>query len=159
MRIRSFQESDMNQVVTLFYETVHSVNAQDYSTEQLNAWAPKEAIAANLINWKGSLETNITYIAEIKAKVVGFSDMTRSGYLDRIYIHKDFQGQGIATALINRIEWKARKIGLLKIDTEASLTARSFFEHRGYQLIKSQHVNRKGIILHNFQMTKWLISE
>jgi len=38
MRIREFQSFDVNQIITLFYKTVHSVNAVDYSIEQLNAW-------------------------------------------------------------------------------------------------------------------------
>jgi putative acetyltransferase len=159
MRIRRFESPDINQIVSLFYETVHSVNAQDYSMEQLNAWAPKSEINANLVNWKESLTHNITYIAEINDKIVGFSDMTHNGYLDRLYIHKDFQGQEIAKTLVNRLESEARKIGLSEINTEASITAKPFFERCGYRTIRSQTVERRGITLLNFQMAKMLIHE
>lgn len=159
MRIRRFKSLDIHQIVSLFYETVHSVNTKDYSIEQLNAWAPKDEIDANLVNWKDSLTNNITYIAEINDKIVGFSDMTRNGYLNRLYIHKDFQGEGIATVLVDKLESVARKIGLSEIYTEASITAKPFFEHRGYQVIRSQNVERKGITLTNFQMNKKLVPE
>lgn len=72
MRIREYQDSDISQIVSLFYETVHSVNAVDYTTEQLNAWAPKKEIEVNLENWNESLNNNITYVAEINGKIVGF---------------------------------------------------------------------------------------
>ncbi|WP_153720249.1 GNAT family N-acetyltransferase [Sporosarcina cascadiensis] len=159
MRIREFQGSDINQVVSIFYETIHSVNAADYSIEQLNAWAPKDEIEAKLESWNKSLSNNVTYVAEINGKIVGFGDMTHNGYLDRLYTHKDFQGQGIATVLVNKLESLARKIRLSEIYTEASVTAKSFFERRGYQIIRSQNVVRKGITLPNFQMTKKLVSE
>lgn len=94
MKIRGFQGADIHQVVSLFNETVHSVNAQDYSLEQLNAWAPKDEIDVKLTNWKDSLSNNIAYVAEINDKIVGFNDMSHNGHLDRLYTHKDFQGQG-----------------------------------------------------------------
>lgn len=159
MRIREYQDSDISQIVSLFYETVHSVNAVDYTIEQLNAWAPKKEIEVNLENWNESLNNNITYVAEINGKIVGFSDMTHNGYLDRLYTHKDFQGQGIATVLVNKLESAASKIRLLEIYTEASVTAKPFFERRGYQIIRSQKVERKGITMPNFQMSKKLVSE
>lgn len=110
MRNRTFQSSDINQMVSLFYETVHSVNARDYAIEQLNAWALKDEMDAKVINWKDSLARNITFIGEINDEIVGFGDVTRNGYLDRLFTHKNFQGQGIATALINKLETEARKI-------------------------------------------------
>ncbi len=147
----------MNQIISLFYETVHSVNEQDYSIEQLNAWAPKDEIDGNIVSWKDSLSDNITYIAEINNEIVGFSDMTHNGYLDRLYTHKDFQGQGIATNLVNKLESEARRIGLKEINTEVSITAKPFFERRDYKTVRSQSVERRGITLTNFQMTKKLI--
>ena len=159
MRIREFESSDIHQIVSLFYETVHSVNAKDYSMEQLNAWAPKDEIDDNIEKWEASLTHNSTYIAERKDEIVGFSDMTHNGYLDRLFIHKDFQGQGIATTLVNMLESEARKLGLSEINTAASITAKPFFERCGFRIIKSQKVKRRGITLLNFQMVKPLVFE
>ncbi|WP_404455220.1 GNAT family N-acetyltransferase [Oceanobacillus kapialis] len=156
MKIRAFQSSDINQMVSLFYETVHAVNARDYTTEQLNAWAPKEEMDAKLKRWNDSFGRNIAYIAEIQREIVGFGDMTHKGYLDRLFTHKDFQGQGIATALMNRLESEAKLIGIKEIETEASITAKAFFEQRGYQIIEPQTVELKGITLVNFNMCKRL---
>ncbi|WP_339315307.1 GNAT family N-acetyltransferase [Paenibacillus sp. FSL R10-2734] len=157
MDIRTYQESDISQIISLFYDTVHSVNKQDYSQEQLDAWAPKEEEKLKLNTWGSSLRQNITYVAEINGCIVGFSDMTVEGHLDRLYVHKDFQGQGVASALVNKLEMKARELGLHEMDTEASITARPFFERRGYQLIEKQSVERKGVLLINYRMSKKLI--
>ena len=154
MEIRKFKHSDTSQIVTLFYETVHTINARDYSLEQLEAWAPKHVKEAKIVNWKEALSHNITYVAETNGKIIGFSDMTATGYLDRLYIHKDFQGQGIASAFIQILEIEAKSLKLDEMSTDASITAKSFFERHGYQTIQSQSVERRGILLVNFKMVK-----
>ena len=42
MQLRKYQPSDCAQMAELFHQTVHSVNAQDYTREQLDAWATGE---------------------------------------------------------------------------------------------------------------------
>lgn len=159
MEIRKFQDNDTNQIVFLFYDTVHSVNALDYTTEQLNAWAPKNERDIKLQSWNKSLSDNMTYVAEINGQILGFSDMTYDGYLDRLYIHKDFQNQGIATALVNKLESIAKDMKFVAISTKASITAKPFFMHRGYKEITAQTVKRKGIELTNFSMIKKLATK
>lgn len=39
MIIRKYQPSDCKELTELFYNTVHNVNAKDYTKEQLDVWA------------------------------------------------------------------------------------------------------------------------
>lgn len=39
MLIREYQSSDCKELAELFYNTVHAVNAKDYTKEQLDVWA------------------------------------------------------------------------------------------------------------------------
>lgn len=39
MKLRKYQASDCKELTDLFYNTVHNVNAKDYTKEQLNVWA------------------------------------------------------------------------------------------------------------------------
>ncbi|GGH23167.1 GNAT family N-acetyltransferase [Paenibacillus segetis] len=154
MVIRKFLENDITQIVTLFYDTVHSVNQRDYSPEQLDAWAPKDLQTLKLQTWKDSMSYNVTYVAEIDGAIVGFTDMTPEGYLDRLYVHKDYQRQGIASALLHALESKAVQLDLKELLTDASITAKPFFESHGYRVIQSQLVERRGITLGNYRMIK-----
>ncbi|WP_254562198.1 GNAT family N-acetyltransferase [Dyadobacter diqingensis] len=156
MKIRKFQISDIEEIVTLFYQTVHSVNTKDYTQQQVDAWASENDRTSRLKSWKQSMNSNDCYVAWIGDKVVGFSDVTPTGYLDRLFVHKDFQGQGIASALLDHIENEARKSGLTEIYTHSSITAKPFFENRGYQLIQAQEVARNDVELINFRMLKRL---
>ncbi|WP_449622623.1 GNAT family N-acetyltransferase [Robertmurraya sp. Marseille-Q9965] len=156
MEILKYRESDCEAIVSLFYETIHSVNAKDYSQEQLDVWAPKDEKEAKMQSWKESLGRNVTFVAKINHQIVGFSDLTKSGYLDRLFVHKDYQGMGIATALVEKLESKAKKLNLNEIDTDASITARPFFENRGYKIVREQENERRGVILINYRMVKKL---
>ena len=154
MKIIKYKEPDVEEIVSLFYETVHSVNSKDYSESEIDAWAPKDERELKVQSWKKPLSQNITFVAKVNEKIVGFSDLTHSGYLDRLYVHKDYQRQGIATALVDMLESAARKLNLLEIETEASITAKPFFEKRGYKVVCSQIIERKGVKLTNFIMVK-----
>ena len=155
--IREIKAEDLESIVTLFKETVHHVNAKDYTSEQLQVWAPHH-IHHNHDRWQ-SLLGNIAYLAEIDDVIVGFADMTTEGYLDRLFVHKDYQRQGIASILVNKLESLLIERGVKKITTEASITAKLFFERMGYLVVKEQNKPRPGgISLTNFLMEKRLDS-
>ena len=97
---------------------------------------------------KSFLEHN-TFVAIEDNTIVGFGDIDNTGYLDRLFVHKDYQRQGIASELCNKLE-----NGFVKIITHASITAKPFFLHRGYKLVKEQQVMRNGIFLTNYVMEK-----
>ena len=147
MEIREYRPEDCAELTRLFYDTVHTVNSKDYIPDQLDAWADGKP---DLERWDRSLREHFSLVALEGERIVGFGDMDATGYLDRLYVHKDYQGQGIATALCDALE--AAVSG--NITTHASITAKPFFEHRGYQVCREQTVFRFGIGLTNFVMEK-----
>ena len=148
MQLRKYTPSDCAQLAELFYQTVHSVNARDYTQERLDAWATGEV---DLQAWDKSFREHRTIVATESGKIVGFGDMDGNGYLDRLYVHKDHQGQGIASAICDELE---RFAAGKTITTHASITAKPFFQHRGYCVMRWQEVIRRGVALTNFVMKK-----
>ena len=143
MTLRPYRSEDCPALAALFYDTVHTVNARDYTPEQLDAWADGQV---DLTAWAASFLAHTTLVAEEKGIIVGFADLAEDGYLDRLYVHKDWQGRGVATALCDALS--GAKV------THASLTARPFFEKRGWQVVKEQQVERRGVLLTNFVMER-----
>lgn len=41
MDIRAYKSNDCGEIAKLFYETVHVVNAKDYTKEQRDVWVTK----------------------------------------------------------------------------------------------------------------------
>jgi len=107
MILREYKPINCATMAELFYDTVHTINAGDYTNEQLNAWATGNI---DLEAWNCSFLEHDTLIAETDGKIVGFADMEKTGYLDRLYVHKDYQRRGIATALINELEQRVYSI-------------------------------------------------
>lgn len=147
MILREYQSTDCKELAELFYNTVHSVNAKDYTKEQLDVWATGQV---DLTKWNQSLQEHFSIVAVDDDIIVGFGDVDKRGYLDRLFVHSDYQGKGIATAICDQLESAVQK----NIFAHASITARPFFEKRGYKVIKEQQVERQGIFLTNFVMMK-----
>lgn len=148
MKLRPYHPDDCPALAALFYDTVHTVNCRDYSADQCDAWADG---MADLAAWNRSFLEHTTWITEQDGQIVGFGDISRDGYLDRLYVHVRFQRQGIATALCDALE------GAVKgrpIETHASITARPFFTAHGYRTITEQQVVRHGVQVTNFVMRK-----
>lgn len=154
IQIRALEAKDIPVCVRLFKETVYTVNAKDYTVAQLAVWAP-EGMHHTDKRWQSLLD-NIAVVAECSGQIVGFADLTYQGYFDRLFVHKDFQRQGIAKLIIEELEKRAQQSGIEDITTEASITAKPFFESRGYQVDKQQEIERNGVLLTNFVMKKRL---
>ena len=148
MQLREYIPSDCAQLAERFYQTVHNVNAKDYTQEQLDAWATGEV---DLQAWDESFQAHKTDVAVENGDIIGFGDMDESGYLDRLYVHKDHQGQGVASAICDELE---RFAAGKTFTTHASITAKLFFQHRGYHVVRKQEVIRRGVALTNSVMEK-----
>ena len=161
MEIRPYKTEDIQEIAELFYQTVHTVNAADYTNEQLDAWTDGNI---DLAAWDRSFQAHMTLVAVVtpseaedkkvvQEQIAGFADMDSTGYLDRLYVHRDFQRCGIASELCDRLE---EAVDAEQFTTHASITAKPFFEKRGYRVIREQQVERKGILLTNYVMGKIL---
>lgn len=146
LNLRKYHPSDCQALAELFYDTVHTVCKNDYSEKQLDAWATGNI---DLVKWNQSFRSHYTIVAEINGSIAGFGDIDLNGYLDRLYVHKDYQRRGIGSYICSILE---NMVDSDKIITHASITAKGFFEKRGYKVIKEQQVKRQGIILTNYIM-------
>lgn len=149
--IRKFHPNDTAEIINLFHDTVHHVNKKDYGQEQLDVWAPQQ-IDEN--KWRSSLSNSYTVVIENNDIIIGFGNMEDTGYFDCLYVHKDYQHNGVATAIANELEEYALSKGNSVIQVHASITAKPFFVKRGYYMIKEQLVERNGIYLKNYIMQK-----
>lgn len=147
MEIRKYQGSDCKEITQLFYNTVHTINAKDYSREQLNMWATDKV---DLEKWNQSLLENYCLVMIENDIIIGFGDIEKTGYLNRLFVHKNYQKKGVASAICDGLEQSVQG----KIITCASITAKPFFDKRDYKVIKKQYVKRQGIALPNYVMEK-----
>ena len=153
-KIRTLDEKDIPQMKDLFRTTVLNVNARDYTEEEVKDWA---SCGDSETRWRELLAGNQYVGAFNECNVlVGFSSMNKDGYLNSMFVHKDFQHRGIATQLLSEVEQIAGQYGVRYITCEVSLTARTFFEKKGYEIVKIQNYKANRLELTNFVMRKVL---
>jgi len=129
------------------------VNTRDYSKEQVNAWAPQSGIE-NLEGWRNKWLNLPPLVACSGITPVGFAEFEPNGHIDCFYVHHEFQNQGVGSALIAAIEAKALDDNIHRIYAEVSITAKPFFERKGFHIVKKQNVICRGCEFTNFIMEK-----
>lgn len=153
--IRAALQSDAVELKKLFQNTVLAINRRDYSQAEVEDWA---SCGDDLSNIEDMIKTHYFIVAiNQQSEIVGFSSITPQGYLHSMFVHKDFQGEGIATILLNEIEQYAITNGIIRITSEVSLTARPFFEKKGYIVEEEQKRKANQLSLTNFWMAKQTI--
>ena len=145
MKLRRYRPEDCRALGALFYDTVHAACTGEYDPRQLDAWAPPEGV--DLAAWNESLSGHLTLVAEEDGAIVGFGD----GYLDRLYVAHTHLRRGVASALCAALE---QAVPAQRYTTHASRTALPFFLARGWQVVKEQTVERRGVTLNNYVMEK-----
>lgn len=140
MLIREYQSSDCKELAELFYNTVHTVNAKDYTKKQLDVWATGQV---DLKTWNQSLQEHFSIVAVDDDIIIGFGDIDKTGYLNRLFVHFGYQRKGIATAICNQLESAVQG----NIVTHAFITARPFLKQEDTKLLKNNRLSDRGLFL------------
>ncbi|MGO4569857.1 GNAT family N-acetyltransferase [Rhizobium sp. 2YAF20] len=152
LTIRDYISTDADATIDIFLRAIRDVASKDYTPAQVDAWAKVEDRDA----WAKRRASRPGWIVQREAVPIGFADLEPNGLLDMMFVHPDHQGIGAASLLLATVEAEVRNQGLTRISTEASLTARPFFERRGFIVLTRQSVEKRGQILENFRMEKSL---
>ncbi|GEN72424.1 GNAT family N-acetyltransferase [Chryseobacterium lathyri] len=153
MIIRKGNINDLTEMLKIFTDTITAICKHDYNSDQINAW---KSGAENEERWLQVIDHQFVIVAKVNGQMAGFCTLDQGNYIDLLFVHKDFQQQGVARKMYTFIEQEVtlRKEKLLSSDV--SKTARSFFEKMGFKVISEQTVDIKGIGLTNYKMEKEL---
>ena len=153
MKIRAYHLGEEHEIWQLFKHTIHYVNAQHYSKKQLNAWAP-ETFDKTL--WSNKLAKLKSFVCIKDDKIVGYSDLQQNGYIDHFFCHHQYQGCGVGSALMAHIHTLAKQQNISQLSADVSITAKPFFQIKGFKVLTQQIVPTRGQELTNFKMCKTL---
>lgn len=149
LNLCAYESTDAAGLLDLFRHTIREINSADYTPVQIAAWASDEI---DLNAWQARFMGRFACVALLDGRIVGFADMTSAGYLDRLFVSADHQRRGIATALLARLKSNARESGISEIVTDASITAKPFFEASGFESVRKQTVECRGVEFTNYRM-------
>ena len=150
-QIVNYNESMLDEMLRLFYNTVHTVNAKDYDKNQLENWAPE---TIDRQKWEERLTNNVCLVSIYGEQIVGFGELSEEGGIDTMYVHKNHQGKKIASRLLQELTDYAHHLCFKTLTTEASITARPFFERHGFKVVKTQRNQYDNMVFLNYKMKK-----
>ena len=74
----------------------------------------------------------LTLVVQTAGDYAGFAALKDNSHLDMLYVHPHHAGEGVGSALADAMEKIAAARGATAITVDASDTAATFFEDRGY---------------------------
>ncbi|MGJ5642335.1 GNAT family N-acetyltransferase [Formosa sp. S-31] len=151
--IRQATKEDLPEITALFRSTIINTCSKDYSEKQINVWA---SAANDTDTWIERINDYYFIVAEQNSLIVGFAYLKKGYYLDGLFVHQDYQRQGIASALLRTIESRVMIEEFPEIRSDVSKTALPFFEAWDYTTIKKQKKSFKGMGFENYIVTKTL---
>ncbi|MEM9674673.1 MAG: GNAT family N-acetyltransferase [Cyclobacteriaceae bacterium] len=151
--LRQATVADLPEIQIVFVETIRQVANSDYNPAQIEAWA---AGVRNQKRWEDAIDDQYFLVATAEDAIVGFGSLDEGGYLDFLYVHKDYQRKGIAHTLYEQLEQEAISKNCVQITTNASKTARLFFLAQGFEVVKENSNQIRGVEVVNYRMQKVL---
>ncbi len=153
MKLRAYNASDAARTLEIFESAVREIASHDYTPAQVDAWLGD---ASNVEVWNRARMAVNTCVVQTDRGISGFIDVDQNGYIDMLFVAPREMRRGLATALVSWAETTARAVGAEQMSTYASVTARPFFEARGFNVREQRSVIVRGVELTNFAMTRRL---
>jgi putative acetyltransferase len=160
--IRSTTPDDAHGILYAYHSAVHVTAARDYPLEVLRAWCPpveENRVVAKMERLKQVLDVAvISFVAVAEnGEILGVGELVPPDVLGAVYVAAHAGGHGIASALLQVLEVRARELGMQKLRMESSVTAAGFYAHRGFQeRERCQHEIAAGIGMTCVRMEKTL---
>ncbi len=148
--MRRIQPADSPLLREIYLDAIQTQAAQAYSPEQIRAWTNLAWLPGVLDR---ALEEGQGWISGIDD---GFAIRYPSNRLSMLYCRGRSSRQGHGSALLQAIEGDAQRMGIQRLQTEASLLSRPMLEQRGWTVIAPEPFMIGGVPFVRFQMEKTL---
>lgn len=131
MKVRRFRDDDACQIVKLFRRSVLELGSRFYSQEQVQAWAARGPIVQSVLS--RNRDGRMTFVSVDETDmIVAYAELELDGHIDQVYALPEVAGTGVVSALYDEVEQQASQIGIKKLYTEASESARRFFLKKNF---------------------------
>lgn len=151
-------------VSDVVHTAINQITDDVYSAEERMAWsfAPRSSY-----HWHKRLSRSQTWlmideqrIESGRAFCCGFinleTDFNSRGYIDSLYVHPDFQGQGVARRLYSALALWAIEHEYAELSVDASILSKPLFEAMGFKMKHRSYQEKRGVVIMGYYMSKAL---
>jgi len=140
--LRPATEADLPALAALYDAAVRALGAAAYSPAQVDAWAGRGAAPETL---RPVVLGAYTLVAEDATGPIGFAGLADDGLVTMLYVRPDRMRRGVGGRLLGAILTEARRRGLPRLYTAASVFSRPVFERFGFRLDEVETVVLGGV--------------
>lgn len=152
--IRPAEAADIASLSAVFTRAVEGTASRDYNAAQITAWASK----ADDPEFSHALTQGVTILAEHHDQAIAFAQLAPNDCIRMLYVDPEWNGLGVATLMYQYLEDEARILGSTCLTTNASHTAKRFFQSTGFKAVEEETVEINGVALTRTIMEKRLAS-
>ncbi|MEZ9821109.1 GNAT family N-acetyltransferase [Shewanella sp. 10N.286.45.A1] len=160
-----YQKQYATQVSQLFHLAINAIDDDVYSKIEQQAWSYSPR---SRYHWHKRLTRSKTWLmiesdqhqdgVPLCCGVINLETHFHSrGYIDSLYVHPDFQHQGIATTLLLELEAWAMSANIGSLSVDASKLSKPLFLAHGFKQQHRSYQEKRGQIIMGFLMSKPLI--
>lgn len=150
--IRPADASEINRLNDVFVRAIEGSAKLDYDPPQIAAWASQASTA----EFNNALTDGVTILAEHHDQPIAFAQLSPNDCIRMLYVDPEWTKLGIATLMCQYLEDEARILGSTRLTTNASRTAKRFFESMGFKTEQEETVEINGVTLSRTKMEKRL---
>ena len=116
----------------LVRQSISELCVADHNGDEatLRAWLANKN-ESTFSRWIAS-DQHVALVAERRGEILGFGLLNRTGKLALLYVAPSARLQGVSTSILTELEREAIRLGLKEISLESSLTAKRFYQAKGY---------------------------
>lgn len=140
--------SDIPGIQKVFVESILNIDQSLYNFEQLQDWA---SCGENSETWNARITEFEFYLFVRNREILGFISFDNNGYIDTLFVSKNYQRQGIAQSLF---DFMLKNSTARVLSTNVSKAAKPFFEKNGFAVDRKQTIKANKIKLDNYKMTR-----
>lgn len=151
-RIRKAVEKDAPEMYEVLVDSIRGLTGGEYTARQQRAWI--NSVGREYFRTMIALEQHDVWVAEWSdGGMLAFAAL-HADEVSYLYVRSNYVGLGLGTQLITRMERTARRRGERKLYLRSSLTARGFYERRGFRVVREVMLFRQGVYLPSVVMEK-----
>ncbi|MET0263254.1 MAG: GNAT family N-acetyltransferase [Rariglobus sp.] len=149
--LRLYRDNDLAQVVDVYREAVQAIAPALYTPQQVEAWA---AFADGATELAPMLNKGHRLVIESPEGIEAFAVLDPADYVSLLYCRSRASRLGYATQLLTALETEARRLGVPRVHTAASLISHPLFLRHGYTVDHPERVERRGVAFDRYRMSK-----
>ncbi len=148
--------ADAPYIAVLVAAAIEGLTAKEYTPAQRAAWIG--CVSSDYFRTLILLDQYDVWVATDDGRTlsgVGALHMDEVSYL---YVHPRAARMGLGSLLLARLEQSALRRGVTRVHLRSSLTARPFYERRGFRVVRACMLRRGGVDIPCILMEKELVA-